>query len=188
MSLTLSRPTVVDLAVLANAMSAEERRQYETATGLPHSADGVARSVVLFGGVEYLALDDAGNPVSAFGCFPLGGGVWQTWMVSRHDAFALHGRALSRLLDPEEGSVVLDGRDIRDLPSRTIARRLQSPAPNKGRASAPPLLSLSCAQLPCNCRIRSELLSLAGAAPLPPCSRSSRLSSCCSTGFAPASP
>lgn len=33
-------------------------------------------------------------------------------------------RALSRLLEPEEGSVVLDGRDIRDLPSRAIARRL----------------------------------------------------------------
>ena len=122
MSLTLSRPTVVDLAVLANAMSAEERRQYETATGLPHSADGVARSMVLFGGVEYLALDDAGNPVSAFGCFPLGGGVWQTWMVSRHDAFALHGRALSRLLRRVLVGL-LDGDNVRRIQTYASADR-----------------------------------------------------------------
>jgi iron complex transport system ATP-binding protein len=33
-------------------------------------------------------------------------------------------RALARLLAPERGAVVLDGRDIRDIPSRTVARRL----------------------------------------------------------------
>lgn len=33
-------------------------------------------------------------------------------------------RALSRLLDPEGGTVVLDGHDIRDFPSRQVARRL----------------------------------------------------------------
>ncbi|MFT0848435.1 ABC transporter ATP-binding protein [Actinomycetaceae bacterium L2_0104] len=33
-------------------------------------------------------------------------------------------RALSRLLDPEQGSVILDGRDIQEYSSKTVARRL----------------------------------------------------------------
>ncbi len=33
-------------------------------------------------------------------------------------------RALSRLLDPEGGQVILDGRDIRRYPSKVVARRL----------------------------------------------------------------
>jgi iron complex transport system ATP-binding protein len=33
-------------------------------------------------------------------------------------------RALARLVRPRAGTVVLDGREIRDLPSREVARRL----------------------------------------------------------------
>ena len=98
MSLTLTKPSIVDLLLLARAMSAEEVDQFETAAGIDHSAEAVARIVAGYGGIEYLALDEDNNPVSAFGLFEVSPGVYQTWMVSRADAFERHGRALTRMV------------------------------------------------------------------------------------------
>lgn len=98
MKLTLIKPSIVDLLLLARDMNPEERRQFETAADLPWSADAVARIVAGFGGIEYGVAEEGGQPVSAFGCYGIGHGVYQTWMVSRADAFPVFGRELTRIV------------------------------------------------------------------------------------------
>lgn len=118
MSLHLASLSVFDLLVLAQAMSAEERAQFQTATGMEWDPESVARICAGYRGIEYLVVDGAGVQVSAFGCFEISAGVFQTWMVSRHDAFDLHGARLTRIVR----------RVLRDLLKVDSIRRIQTMA------------------------------------------------------------
>lgn len=97
MTLSITKPSMIDILVLARDMSEEERAQFETASGLQDvTPETVARTLLAYRGVEYVMVDEKGAPVSAFGGFEVSTGVFQTWMLSRADAFENHGLALTR--------------------------------------------------------------------------------------------
>lgn len=98
MSVTVTHPTVSDLAYLARAMRPDEIEQYMAGTGAAeYDPDEAARLFVATPGPAFLIVGDDGLPAVAGGFFRVRPGVWEGWQAGTVDGWAKHWRAISRI-------------------------------------------------------------------------------------------
>lgn len=94
--ISIGRPNLVDILIVARDAREDEKQQYKILTGRDWDSDYVATEGFNKAGVKFVFLDD-NKPFCVGGWEPVVDGVWQSWMIGNMDYWESHWRTITKL-------------------------------------------------------------------------------------------
>ena len=147
MSLCLRDPNLLDTALAAWNLIAEDREQWAEFTGRPYSPDEAALECWGYAGPKWAICDETGMALAVAGCQRLRPHVYRSWFLSGEQLWA-HGRAVTEITRKVVLEMLADDAhriETLCLASRTKTRgwytalglHFEAEFPNYGASGAP---------------------------------------------------
>ena len=95
MSITIAKPTVLDLLLLCNQARPDEIMQYEALVGKEWVTEEVAVDFFVRDGTKFVLLE-GDKPICAGGYDLIIPGVWHSWMVGTMENWDTHWRSITK--------------------------------------------------------------------------------------------